>query len=63
MDYRTYHLAELLPQALHDLATLSGAAPGRSEDRPPQSHPALRVAARPARKHPAAPAEPHVRPD
>ncbi len=42
MEYRTYRLAELLPEALKHLSTLAGAAPGRPDDRPPQVLPLLR---------------------
>lgn len=60
MDYRTYTLAELLPEALQDLAVLAGAAPGRSEDRSPQGTPALRT---PPRQPSAAPREKTVEAD
>lgn len=45
-ENRTYHIAELLPQALRNLAALAGSAPARPEDRPPQSHPSHHAAGR-----------------
>ena len=54
MDYRTYHLAELLPEAMQGLAALARTGPARPEDRPPHVPPVLRL---PARKQGSAPCE------
>jgi hypothetical protein len=50
MDYGTYHIAELLPQALEDLAAAAGTALARPDDRPPQAPPVHRPAVRPSRR-------------
>ena len=45
MTYQTYHIADLLPEALRALAGLQANPPQRSEDRPPQSPPGHRPVA------------------